>query len=366
MSIICRFELQRDRFTLNVDLELPPTGLTVLFGRSGSGKTSLLRCIAGLEKADKGYLSFKDQIWQEAGSSLPVYQRPLGYVFQEASLFPHLTVKQNLEFGLKRVNAAKRSIPFDEVVELLGLEVFLARYPQALSGGQRQRVALGCALLTSPELLLMDEPMASLDSTSKEDIMPYLERLKERLKLPIIYVTHSFDEVTRLADHLVLLDQGRVTAEGSLQGILTRPDLPFVSVERASSVMMAEVNHWDVGDGLAQLSLEGQTLLIGRGQMQPATPEAEDLQEADRVRVRIMARDVILALGESDQLSLLNRLKVTVLDLNDDPHPSHILVRLALGQQVMLARVSRRSVSRMGLAPGLELLALIKGAALGG
>lgn len=365
MSIQCRFELKRDRFSLKVNLTLPPSGVTVLFGRSGSGKTSLLRCIAGLEQADNGYLNFRGQCWQEGDFVLPVYQRPLGYVFQEASLFPHLTVQQNLEFGLKRVTAAKRSIPFDEVVSLLGLEPFLSRYPQALSGGQRQRVALGCALLTSPELLLMDEPMASLDSTSKEDIMPYLELLKERLQLPIIYVTHSFDEVTRLADHLVLLDQGLVIAEGPLQAILTRTDLPFVTAERASSVMTADVKTWDAGDGLACLNLEGQELLIGRGQMKPSHHAGTNITGTG-VRVRIMARDVILALGEADELSLLNRLQVQVIDLNDDPHPSHQLVRLALGQQVMLARVSRRSVSRMALAPGKQLYALIKGAALGG
>lgn len=354
------FKLPRDTFVLDVALQLPSAGVTALFGRSGSGKTTLLRLLAGLEVQLGGRLSFRGEVWQSPRTLVPTHKRSLGYVFQEASLFPHLRVQKNLEYGYRRIPKSERQLQPQQVIELLGIEELLDRYPDQLSGGQRQRVAIGRALLTSPKLLLMDEPMASLDATSKTEILPFLERLKEELALPIIYVSHSIEEVTRLADHLVLLDQGQVVAQGELQALLTDPALPFMQTETASTVLKAQVLHSDAGDGLTELQLEQQSLLISRC----------GLKAGQATRVRILARDVVLALAPPTDISLLNCLQTRVLDIQSEAglklshNPSQVLVRLQLGQQILLARVSKRSVERLQLQPGRVVYALIKGVAL--
>lgn len=354
MTLQLEFDVDRGDFALNAKLSLPSSGVTALFGRSGSGKTTLLRCIAGLERYP-GHLSFQGDIWQSGpGSFVPTYKRPLGYVFQEASLFPHLRVAQNLEYGFKRIPRGQRRIQWDEVIQLLGLEPLLTRYPDEISGGQRQRVSLGRALLTSPRLLLMDEPLASLDTASKDEILPFLERLRDELELPILYVSHSLEEVIRLADHLVLLDDGKVIAQGNLQALLTSRELPFVQTETSSTVLDAQVVDPEAADGLTELDVGGQPLLITRH----AVPAGLS------VRVRIMARDVGLALEPPEGISFLNCLRVTLLDSQPGITPSQLLVRLKLGEQIMLSRISRRSANAMRLQPGQTLYALIKGAAL--
>lgn len=352
------FQLQRGNFLLDVTLRLPSSGVTALFGRSGSGKTTLLRCMAGLEYQLGGRMVFQDQRWQNNKTFLPVHQRPLGYVFQEASLFPHLRVINNLLYGYQRIPANQQKLQPDQVIELLGISELLQRYPDQLSGGQRQRVAIGRALLTSPQLLLMDEPMASLDATSKAEILPFLERLRDDLDIPIIYVSHAIEEVTRLADHLVLLDQGQLVAQGELQTLLTDPALPFMQTESASSVLRAEVLCTDAGDSLTELRLEHQSMLISRC----------GLQKGQATRVRILARDVVLALTPPDEISLLNCLETRIIDIQPDilqsSGSSQRLIRLQLGQQTLLARVSKRSVERLQLQSGLRVYALIKGVAL--
>lgn len=355
MSVKLAFDVTRKGFSLNTQLELPSQGVTALFGRSGSGKTTLLRCIAGLER-HKGYLSFREQCWQDdqQGLFIPTYKRALGYVFQEASLFPHLRVSGNLEYGFKRVPPQLRHIQPDEVIQLLSLEPLLNRYPDQLSGGQRQRVSLGRAILTSPELLLMDEPLASLDAASKEEILPFLERLRDELNIPIIYVSHSIDEVVRLADHLVLLQEGKVTAQGPLQELLTARELPFIRTESASTVLLAEVQHPHAEDELTEVYVEGQSLLIAR----------QPVGHGQRLRVRIMARDVALSLFPVEDTSFLNCLKVQLLDIQPGLIPSQRLVRLQLGAQILVSRVSGRSATRLNLHSGQTLYALIKGVAL--
>ncbi|WKN22172.2 molybdenum ABC transporter ATP-binding protein [Azotobacter vinelandii] len=354
MTLQLDFSVRRRGFSLDARLELPGKGVTALFGRSGSGKTTLLRCIAGLHRERHGRLVFRGETWQDAERFVPTYQRPLGYVFQEASLFPHLRVLQNLEYGFRRVPPGQRRIGLADVISLLKLEDLLERYPEQISGGQRQRVALGRALLTSPRLLLMDEPLASLDAASKEEILPFLESLRDRLDLPILYVSHSIEEVMRLADHLVLLENGSVVAQGQLQALLTARELPFVRTENSSTVLDARVACLDAGDGLTELEVEGQPLLITR---QPVS--------AGRiVRVRIMARDVGLALEPPTATSFLNCLKVTLLDCQPGLVPSQLLVRLRIGGQVLLSRVSRRSAEHLALHPGQSLHALVKGVAL--
>jgi len=347
-------KIDRGNFSLAAKLQLPSQGVTALFGRSGSGKTTLLRCIAGLEKSAQGNLSFYDTAWQKGRYFLPVHQRPIGYVFQEASLFPHLKVLANLVYGFKRLPDAQKKLQPTEVIELLGIEELLARYPDELSGGQRQRVAIGRALLTSPQLLLMDEPMASLDTTSKAEILPFLEKLRDQLKLPIIYVSHAIEEVTRLADHLVLLDTGKVIAEGEIQSLLTDPSLPFIQTETASTVLKTVVKNTATADGLTELKLGEQALFISQAKV-----SAEQ-----QIRVRVMARDVVLALTPPRDTSLLNCLTAWVLDIQPDPNPSQALIRLKVANQTLLARVSKRSVENLVLKERQLVYALIKGVAL--
>ncbi|GAB2586972.1 molybdenum ABC transporter ATP-binding protein [Nitrincola alkalisediminis] len=362
MSLKMHFQVTRSAFQLQVSLTLPDQGVTALFGRSGSGKTTLLRCIAGLERLPDSSLTFQDQVWQSSDRFVPVHLRPIGYVFQEASLFPHLTIEQNLHYGFKRIRAADRRIGFDEVVELLSLQDYLKRYPDQLSGGQRQRVSIGRALLTSPKLLLMDEPMASLDTTSKQEILPYLERLTEELQLPIIYVSHSVEEVMRLADHMVLLEQGVVRAQGELQTVLTDHQLPFSHSEHAVSLLKAQVFETDAGDGLAKLQLEQQHLLISQTHLSPG--RLSPITKGDSVRVSIMARDVVLARQLPESISLLNTLDVRVIGLDPDTDKSQMRVRLQLGKQTLLARISKRSAEQLQLQPGQTVYALIKGVAV--
>src|SRR3989304_3322426 len=229
--IHARFSLVYPGFALNADIQLPARGITALFGPSGSGKTTLLRFIAGLERAAGGLLRVHDEVWQDGAKFLPVHRRRMGYVFQEASLFPHLSVRRNLEYGWQRIPAAERKVQLEQAVELLGLNKLIGRNDTAsLSGGERQRVAIARALLTSPRLLLMDEPLSSLDTASKQEILPYLERLHRELDIPVLYVSHALDEVARLADHLVLLEQGCVIASGALNDRLARD----VSIATAS------------------------------------------------------------------------------------------------------------------------------------
>ena len=212
--IEARFRVVRENFTLEVDLQLPDRGITALFGPSGCGKTTLLRAIAGLDRVPGGRLVVSGEPWQGADIFVPPHRRALGYVFQETSLFPHLSVRRNLEYGMKRVPASERTLHWDEVVDWLGLAPLIRQQPHQLSGGQRQRVAIGRALLSSPRLLLMDEPLAALDASARAEILPYLDQLHQRLAIPVLYVSHSVEEVARLADHLVCLEAGRTAWQG--------------------------------------------------------------------------------------------------------------------------------------------------------
>jgi len=238
-SILARLTLARDDFTLDVDLQLPGSGISALFGHSGSGKTSCLRCLAGLERAASAYIEVNGEVWEDSASGffLPPHRRPIGYVFQEASLFPHLSVRANLEFGWRRVPAAQRKVSLEQACALLGIGHLLERRPATLSGGEAQRVGIARALLSSPRLLLLDEPLAALDGPRKREILPYLEHLHEELQIPLVYVSHAQDEVARLADYLVLLEQGKVLASGPIIETLARLDLPLAQGDDAGVVL---------------------------------------------------------------------------------------------------------------------------------
>jgi len=349
------FRLDWPNFTLDVDLSLPGRGVTALFGHSGSGKTTLLRCLAGLERQGSGSLRFKGEVWQDSAHGIfrPTHQRPLGYVFQEASLFTHLSVQKNLNYGRKRVNGGHK-VSLDHAVELLGISHLLDRMPDRLSGGERQRVAIARALATSPELLLMDEPLAALDLKRKNEILPYLERLHDALEIPVCYVSHSPDEVARLADHVVLLSEGRVVAAGGLRETLARLDLPTAFSEDAGVVIEAVVADHDPTYHLTRLDFPGGSVVVARRQ--------ESLGR--RLRFRVHARDVSLTLTRAEGTSIANLLPATVTEVADADTPAHVLVRLDAGGTPLIARITRRSLDHLGVRPGQSLWTQIKAVAL--
>lgn len=356
--ITARLRLQKPGFDLDIDLQLPGRGVSALFGPSGSGKTTCLRCLAGLERAEEAYIEVAGDVWQDSARGLfvPPHQRRLGYVFQEASLFEHLCVRDNLLYGWKRVPAAQRKVQMDQACALLGIDALLQRRPAELSGGERQRVGIARALLTSPGLLLMDEPLAALDSARKNDILPYLERLHRELEIPMVYVSHSQDEVARLADHLVLLDGGRVQASGPIGATLARLDLPLARQADASVVIEGQVGRYDASYQLLTLGLPASSLQL-RVTHAPLPP-------GSRLRVAIQARDVSLSLQQEHQSSILNRLPVTVVALADAAHSAHVLVSLDADGTPLLARITRYSAEQLGVVPGLQAWAQIKSVAV--
>ncbi|MEX8499577.1 molybdenum ABC transporter ATP-binding protein [Leptothrix ochracea] len=361
MSIEARFKIDWPGFGLDVDLTLPSRGVTALFGPSGSGKTSVLRCLAGLERVPQGRLRFEGELWQDTTTWVPTHRRALGYVFQEASLFPHLSVLGNLRYGLRRRHSAS-DLSLDHAIELLGIEPLLARHPARLSGGERQRVAIARALAVSPRLLLMDEPLAALDVARKQDILPYLERLRDELQIPLIYVSHAPDEVARLADHLVVMAEGRVQAAGPLAATLARLDLPIRLGEDAGVVLSGVVAERDAAWHLLRIDFAGGVVWT----------RDSGLALGRAVRVRVLARDVSLALDASPGSSILNMLPACVDALADDEHPGLLRVRLMVGakgapsqgQSPILASLTRRSAAALSLTLGQSLWVQVKSVAL--
>jgi len=346
-------------FALEAAFVAPGTGVTALFGSSGCGKTTLLRCIAGLNRLSEGLCAIGADVWQDGRRFLPTHRRPLGYVFQEASLFPHLDVRRNLLFGAPRGQGAPPAagIDFDELIALLGIEPLLGRSPRNLSGGERQRVAIGRALLAQPKLLLMDEPLAALDRASKNEILPFLERLRDRLRLPVIYVSHDIAEVERLADHLVLMDNGRVLANGPLAELQSDPSLPLASAPDASVGLDAVVEAYDPAYGLLALAVRGGRLIL------PAPPASP----GERRRIRIVAGDVSLAREPSGRTSILNVLPARIISAARIG-ANEVVASIALGPDAagarLLSRLTRKSWESLGLAEGAGVHAQIKAVAL--
>jgi molybdate transport system ATP-binding protein len=354
-DIQVRLHLDRGEFRLDVDVRLPGRGITALFGPSGSGKTTCLRAIAGLEHVNDGYVAVGGEVWQDQAQRtfVPTHRRSLGYVFQEASLFAHLSVRANLEFGMKRVPRSERRFEPEEVARLLGIWELLERRPERLSGGERQRVAIARALLASPRLLLMDEPLAALDLRRKQEILPYLERMHDALSIPIIYVSHAPDEVARLADHLVLLDGGRVVASGPLGETLARADLPPSFADDAG-VVLDTVLEGHEADALSRLRFDGGVLYVGQRREAIGT----------HLRCRIHARDVSLALQRPEGTSIVNLLPARVTACAATDTPGHVLVQLRMGLSPLLARITERSRRELDIVPGRALWVQIKGVAL--
>lgn len=353
MSIEARFRVEWRSFTLDVDLRLPVQGVTVIYGPSGCGKTTILRAIAGLDHHPNGFLKIGETVWQEAGLFVPAHKRQLGYVFQEASLFPHLTVERNIEYGVRRTPAKQQTISLERVSELLGIQELLGRRPANLSGGERQRVAIARALAVSPRLLLMDEPLASLDIERKQEILPYIESLTRELDIPILYVTHSPEEVARLADHMVLLDAGRVQASGGIAEMLTRLDTPLVHRDDAGAVIDAIVVEYDEDFHLMYLEFDGGKFTVVR----------KELSIGSRVRLRVAARDISITLEPQKGTSILN-IFPAVIDEIIPEGTARMIIRLRIGGTPVLARVTRKSAALLDLRPGKKVFAQVKSVAL--
>jgi molybdate transport system ATP-binding protein len=341
-------------FTLDAAFTVPARGVTALFGPSGCGKTTVLRCMAGLHRAEDGFCAVGGEIWQDGGLFRPTHRRPIGYVFQEASLFAHLSVRRNLLYG---AGGGADAGAMDEVVALLGLAGLLDRAPGHLSGGERQRVAIGRALLSRPRLLLMDEPLSALDRATKDEILPYLERLQEALALPVVYVSHDLAEVERLADHLVLMRAGRVVAAGPLAALQSDPSLPLAGGRDAAVSLDAVVELYDAGYGLATLVVAGGRFLV------PAPP----ITVGGRRRLRIAASDVSLARQPPGPSTISNVLPARILLVRrSGDHEMTAVLGLGLdgAGDRLLARVTSRSWDQLGLAEGTEVFAQVKGVAL--
>jgi molybdate transport system ATP-binding protein len=354
VSINARFRLERPAFRLDVDLDIPLAGITGIFGPSGSGKTTLLRCMAGLERVDDARLAVGDDLWQDSERSvfLPVQSRDVGYVFQEARLFPHLDVRGNLDYSIRR-RRADAAVDEAAVIELLGIGPLMARRPVDLSGGEAQRVAIARALLRGPRLVLMDEPLASLDRARKDELMPFLDRLHAELSLPIVYVSHSIEEICRLCDHLVVIDDGRVLASGPIQSVLTRAPTRALAGEDAGSVVEAIVESYDAVDELTRLRFSGGEFLVAGAVG----------RTGERLRLRVRASDVSLVAERPERSSILNILPAVVASI-DEAGGGMAIVHLEVGAEVLLARVTRRSVRDLELSPGDRIHAQVKSAAI--
>ena len=352
--ISAKFDIDYGSFRLNVDLNLPGTGITVLFGPSGSGKTTLLRCIAGLQRASHGFLAINGDVWQNSdrGIFVPTHKRPLGYVFQEANLFPHLSVKGNLQFGLKRI-ASPSATDLQHILELLGIDHLLDRTPDRLSGGERQRIAIARALALNPKILLMDEPLAALDFKRKQEILPFLGRLHQELNIPVIYVTHSQQEVAQLADHIVIIEEGKVLASGPLSETLSRLDVPLAQDRDASTVWQVMITEHESQYHLTHTGFTGGTIslpsLVGK--------------VGELLRLQIYARDVSITLQEPTSTSILNVLPAIITGIVDD-NSGHNVVRLQVGAHPLLAHITQKSTMLLGLQNGMSVYVQIKGTSI--
>lgn len=354
--------VQSSNFVLDVEISLPAKGVTAIFGPSGSGKTTLLRCMAGLQESSAGYFSVGEEIWQDADTFKPVHKRPQGFVFQEASLFDHLSVDGNLQYARKRIAANRnsnasdvreQSFDFDKLLSLLGIEHLLQKYPAQLSGGEKQRVAIARALLRRPDILFMDEPLAALDYQRKQEILPYLEALTEALSIPIIYVSHAIEEVARLADYLVVMESGKVLTQGPLQKVLSRVDLPIHLDNDLGAVLDACVVERDPQWHLMKVAFDGGFLWL--------KDTGHSLNH--KLRVRVLAKDVSLAV-QRQHSSILNHLEAKVTSIVDDRDPAMALVSLSIGETGLIARLTKRSVAYLALKPGLAVWAQIKSVAI--
>lgn len=349
MSLTAELRHSFSSFTLDLAFQTGP-GVTAIFGPSGSGKTSVINMIAGLVHPSNGRIVLQDRVLLDTktGRNLPAHKRRIGYVFQDGRLFPHLSVASNIRFGTRFARGASAACEAD-VVDLLGLAPLMDRLPGALSGGERQRVALARALLAAPEILALDEPLAALDGPRKDEVLPYLEALRDGTDIPILYVSHSVAEVARLADQLILLKQGRIVQSGPAAQVLSDPAaLPFVGVREAGAILRATVTRHDP-DGLSELAISGGRLLLPGVTAMPG----------ESLVIRILAQDVLISLEQPKGLSSRNILPATVDRIHEGDGPG-VAVSLRLGDEILLARITSRAARELALRPGLACYAIVK------
>lgn len=353
MTISARVRLERPGFRLEVDLTLPGQGVTVILGASGSGKTTLLRILAGLEPAASGEVQVNGTTWQGPKHFLPAHRRAAGLVFQHPELFPHLTVRKNIEFGLRRTAPGARRVTVAELLARLGLADLGARRPGELSGGETQRVAMARALAASPEVLLLDEPFASLDPARRSELVPWLDALQRSLDIPVVHVTHSVEEALRLGDQLVVLENGRVLAQGSPAELLSQPGGLLGMEPDPPSLLEGTVRALDPTFGLGTVAFTGGE----------ATVPMRDVVIGTALRLLIRASDVSLALDPPSRSSVLNVFRGRVLEIVDQQE-AQVLVRVELGGSILMARITRRSAAHLALAPGVTVFAQVKSVAI--
>lgn len=347
-----KFLVDYPEFNLDIDINFPAKGITVVFGPSGSGKTTLLRCLSGLEKAPAGFLKFSDQVWQDQKIFVPIHKRKVGLVFQDSRLFPHLDIQENLLYGYQRTLPEDRNLHLDEVVQVLGLEALLKRYPEKLSGGEKQRVAIGRALLTSPKLLLMDEPLASLDMLRKAEVIPFIKRIENEFKTPIIYVTHSINEVLQLVDTMVILKSGNIINWGSVEEVFSDVRLKEVlGDDQLGAVLETSVLEHDDEFGLTRLDFMGQVLSVPR----------QNIPVGQNLRVHIHSKDVSLSTAPpAGATSVLNILQAKVDKIGSvDQGDYSVDIEMDAGLPI-LATITRKSLSHLDLQPGQSIFAHIK------
>lgn len=352
----CQFRLERRDFCLDVAFEIPARGVLGLFGESGSGKTSVLRCIAGLEPEVKGRLQIRDQDWlTESGPRIPTHRRRVGFVFQETRLFPHLNVRDNLKYGQTRNRGTPDTIDWDYTIELLGIGHLLDREPHQLSGGEKQRVAIARALQSRPEMLLMDEPLASLDAARKQEILPFLERLHQEISVPIIFVSHQVEELQRLCDRLIVLEAGKKTYEGTMVDAMTSKDAPFLELDNASVLISGVVEGYDPVVACSTVAIaDGIKFHL-----------SDHLEPGRKVRLRVLAKDVSLSPTEPPPSTILNIMKAVVGPLVAET-AHHVTLIIALGNQKILSRISRKSYAEISLKEGTPVFLQVKSVSVHG
>ena len=350
--IECKIKIKLDDFMLDAKFTIPDKGITVVFGDSGSGKTTLLRVIAGLEKSDDGYLKVGDSVWQKGDNFVPTHKRQIGYVFQDAALFDHLDVKGNLGYVIRRTDGLNKDF-IESIYTLLEIKSLLNRSTVQLSGGEKQRVAIARALLANPKILLLDEPLSALDLKRKNEILPYLDSLHNQLDIPILYVTHSQDETSRLADHLMLIENGKIIGNGPVNEMLTRFDMPMARSNEAISIFDAKVINRDPEFSLMYLEFSGGQFVVPDNGM-----PIESL-----VRIRVAARDVSLTKKKQTDTSILNIFPAVVEEIAPESK-AQIIVRLSMGGVVLLSCLTRKSASALELEIGLSIFVQVKSVAI--
>ena len=349
MNISAQFIINRGSFCLDINLNINTEGIISIYGASGSGKTTFLRALAGLEVSDNGYIQIGNQIWQDKNNYISTYKRTVGFVSQESNLFPHLNVKKNIEYGFKRINNRQKNISVNQIISLLEIDHLLERNPKTLSGGEKQKVAIAQAIASNPHLLLLDEPLSALDKTSKDEIFPYLKSINYNLNIPIVYVTHNRNEIIALADIMIFLDRGKIKASGLVKDLFSSLELSLAHERDAVTIIEAVVIKNDKSYGLAVLKFKGGRFIIN----------SKPLKIGTRVRLQVFARDVSITLQSQKNTSILNIFPTVIDDLYSEDN-SLVTLRLMADRTPILARITRKSVEELNLKPKDKVFAQVK------